>query len=460
MNNSATEITNEKLENKELENKGNEAVVSTETNTVNSESKEKEESNESSSTVVSETNEKENNENKKIMKYIDDDFCYDLMSVPTVSDEEYRLVTYIILWARRNNIEYEFDEKGNIYLTKGELAEGEYYPCVTAHLDTVQTKQKPYAQAGCRLEVKTRVVSGHHEIYVDGMGIGGDDKAGVVICLSMFSHFDKLKAAFFLCEERGCIGSNSMDVSKLDNVGYVMGFDSPELNRAAHTCSGFRLFSKQFFETYLRDICKEHGLTDFRSEPYTDVKVIRDKTDIMCMNFGTGYYFCHMPNEYCVLEEMDNACKMGVALIKKIGNTRHEYSYKSGSTTWVKQADGTYKAPENEDEEFFRNLSPRTSYSGYYTGSGYWNGNTYGKSSTTVATTTKTTTNSITYTNHAQEQSSKKDDDSVSFETLSYIIENYDDYVNEIKEKIEDKCKSLNIDFDNFKEFFDKKIKF
>ena len=76
--------------------------------------------------------------------YLNKDFVYDCMSVPTHSKKEFRMVTFIILWARKNGVKYEFDDFGNVYLTKGELAEGEFYPCVTSHLDTVQDKQDPY----------------------------------------------------------------------------------------------------------------------------------------------------------------------------------------------------------------------------------------------------------------------------------------------------------------------------
>lgn len=310
---------------------------------------------------------KENNETKVeetkkeedviSLTHLDKDFIYELMSIPTVSKEEYRLVTFIILWARRNGIYYEFDKKGNVYLTKGKVGDGEFYPCVTAHLDSVQQKHRPYAQVGTTLEVKTRVVgltTKKHEIYVDGMGIGGDDKAGVLIGLSMFSHVDKLKACFFLEEETGCIGSKDLNKEWFKDVGYVMGYDSPDLNRAAYECSGVRLFSKDFFVNHMQKICEEHGLTKFFSEPYTDVKEIRQQTNIICMNFGSGYYNGHMQNEYCVLEDMDNACRMGHALIKHLGLKRYELEHKGSS--WTRGANGVYQN-NDEDEAFFKKLS-------------------------------------------------------------------------------------------------------
>lgn len=385
------------------------------------------------------------------LTHLDKDFVYELMSIPTLSDSEYRLITFIVLWARRNNIKYEFDTYGNLYLTKGEISEGEFYPCVTAHLDSVQQKHKMYAQAGQPLEVKTRIVNKKHEIYVDGMGIGGDDKAGVLIGLSMFKHVDKLKACFFLEEETGCRGSKNLNKEWFNNVGYVLGYDSPDLDRAAYACSGTRLFSADFFKTYMQEICKKHGLTHFHSEPFTDVKEIRERTNIICMNFGSGYYNAHMSNEYCVIEDMDTACRMGHELIEFIGLTRHELEYKSISSAWVKMADGSYKKPEEDkDEAFFRTLSGYGSY-------------TYpsvtAKTSSSTTNVTKVTS-STTVSNASTSQTKEVNKDVVEIETLEYISTRYEEQISLIKENIQNICKENDIDFEKFAKVFDFEIKF
>lgn len=401
-------------------------------------------------TTVSTTNEKKEEEVKLSLTHLNKDFVYELMSVPTSSSNEYRLVTFIILWARRNNIHYEFDNYGNIYLTKGEIGEGEFYPCVTAHLDTVQTKQKTFAQAGQPLQVKTRInTSKKHEIYVDGMGIGGDDKAGVLIGLSMFNHLDKLKACFFLEEEIGCKGSSKLNKEWFKNVGYVLGYDSPDLNRAAYACSGVKLFNAKFFKTYMQDICKKHGLTKFQSEPFTDVREIREQTDIMCMNFGSGYYNAHTDREYCVIEDMDTACRMGVELIEFIGLTRHELKHTSYS--YVKCCDGVYRKNEEdeEDEKFFRSLSGvNYSYGNYDKGTYHYGTQKSGSSVTTVTKTTVTETNA------------KDDKNKVNIETLKYVTERYEEHIEDVKTRIQKVCEANNIDFGLFEKEFKTTIKF
>lgn len=406
-----------------------------------------------SSTEDKKTDEKKTDLSKSEMNltHLNKDFVYELMSIPTNSGSEYRMVTFIVLWARRNGIKYEFDDYGNLYLTKGEIKEYEYYPCVTAHLDSVQTKQKLYALAGQELEVKTRIVSNKHEIYVDGMGIGGDDKAGILIGLSMFSHVDKLKACFFLEEETGCKGSNNLNTEWFKNVGYVIGYDSPDLNRAAWACSGVKLFNADFFKNNIQEICKKHGLTDFRSEPFTDVKLIREKTNIICMNFGSGYYNAHMSNEYCIIEDMDTACRMGHDIINNLGLLRYELEHKENASRWV---NGSYFKNQDEDEKYFDSLQPKRTY-----GTSYQYGSESSYSSGNKGTSSGSTTSYGGTTSQA-EKSKENNDETVKVETVKYIAEKYDSYIETIKTNIEAKCKELGVDFENFKDIFKNEIKF
>lgn len=395
------------------------------------------------------------------LMYLDKDFVYDCMSVPTHSLLEYRMVVFIILWARRNNIKYEFDDYGNVYLTKGELAEGEFYPCVTSHLDTVQTKHDPYIYAGVPLDLKTeRVKDGTHKISVDtnggsSIGIGADDKGGICICLSLFNHIEKLKACFFLDEERGCHGSNNLDKDWFKDVGYVIGYDSPDLYRAAWSCNGTKLFSYDFYEKHMKEVCDRWGLTNgcFFSEPYTDVKNIREKVEVICMNFGNGGYLAHSETEYCVIEDMDQACGMGVDLIESIGRTKH-YLRHSGSTwaahnnsTYVRSNDGTYKKVDNDDIAKLESLGD-TARRNYY---GYTNGNV---SHTTTTQTSATTT--------------VKKEHEIKFETVKYIVNRYEGHINSIKEEVlgavKELCEKNHVLFDVFEsainEKFNNEIKF
>lgn len=360
------------------------------------------------------TEEKKENPHPLVLKNLDVDFAFEVLGTPTYSRHEYRMVSFIILWARANKIKYEFDKKGNVYLTKGELQPGEYYPCVTSHLDTVQDAQEAYAQCGVDLQIKERINSkGGHELYVEDTGIGADDKAGILISLSLFNYFDKLKACFFLEEEIGCKGSDELDKKWFDNVGYVIGWDSPDRNRAAYACSGELLMSKEFFEK-IKDTCKENGVTDFRSEPFTDVKEIRKKTEVMCMNFGNGGYNAHMTTEYVVLEDIDGALGLGIALIKLLGTEKYRMPSKSSYG---------YNS-KDEDTEYFSSMNR---YGGNYNYN-YNRGSSYtgGSSKSTPVTGGSST-------------KTEKKDNKVESHVLEYVVERYEKHIDNIQMKCEER---------------------
>lgn len=392
------------------------------------------------------------------LKNMSEEFICDVMSVPACSSSEYRMVTYIIMWARKRGIRYDFDKKGNIYLTKGEIGEGEFYPCLTSHLDTVQDKQKSYAEAGMRLPLKHTIDAStkKHKVSVDGMGIGADCRAGIAISLAIMEKFDTIKAAFFLEEEIGMKGSKELDVEWFKNVGYVIGYDSPDLNRAAWKCSGHRLFSKDFFENHIEEICKKHGLTNFKDEPFTDVCQIREKTNITCMNFGNGGYNAHMSNEYILLEDMDVACGMGIDLVENLGKKFYECNSSNGS--WIRKSDGTYERPkDDEDDEYFRKKFS-TYYGSYYGGNNSYHSGYNSNYHYSGGTSNNSTKNSTTQQTSATTQ---KKEDVVPIETVKYISEKYDEEIARIKKCIMEKCHELNIDFsENFSNVFADEIKF
>ena len=433
----SSETKETQVENKEEANAAEVAEKpTTETNAAGN-SEESEVSNEEDEVEVKEEEETDPINDDMDLVYLDQKFVIETMSVPTDSRNEFRMVVYIIQFAKRNGIEYEFDDYGNIYLTKGKLAEGEYYPCVTSHLDTVQHKQEPYIRAGVNLDLKCELTKDNeHKLSVDtkgqsSIGIGADDKGGVCICLSMFEQFDKLKACFFLCEEIGCCGSKELDKDWFKDVGYCIGYDSPDLFRAAWSCSGVKLFSYEFYEKWMKPICDEWGLKDcFYSEPITDVMEIRKQTGVMCMNFGNGGYNAHSDNEYCIIEHMDHACGMGVALIDHIGLTRH---YLAHSATSYATSKGTYRMDkglyirtDKDDTKQLENLGDtkrwpnRTSYSG-------------------GSTTTRTTVSK---------------DEQLNYEMVKYIVNRYDGHISALKDEVLEAvkaiCEKSNIDFSLF----------
>lgn len=254
------------------------------------------------------------------MKILDKEFISEVLSVPSYYRGETLFADFIEDWAsKHDDIECLKDTKGNLCLKKGELSEGEAYPLVIAHMDTVQMKQVEYIRDNQRLPIIKEEKDGKTIFRCDGFGPGADDKCGVAIILSLFGKVDKLKACFFVEEEVGCVGSMNMEKDWLSDIGYCISFDSPEVNRAAWRSHGVKLFDGKFYNEHLKPVCDKHGLTRFFSEPYTDIIVIRCFSEKACVVIGTGYYNEHTMNEYCVAEDMEKSAALGLELIETLG---------------------------------------------------------------------------------------------------------------------------------------------
>jgi putative aminopeptidase FrvX len=282
------------------------------------------------------------------MDILDGELVLDVLSVPSVTGHEVRMREYLVDYAGKDDtIDVMTDRKGNVYFTKGKLDDGEYYPCLTAHMDTVQTWQLPYVIENRRLDVLKNGLNPETTIaYCEGKGVGADDKCGIAIILCLFKRLEKVKACFFVEEETGCLGSAEADMKWLSDVGYCISFDSPMFNRACWKSGGVKLFDGDFYRERLDEICTRHGMVNFREEPYTDIKNLRRKTGAACVVLGTGYINQHTNIEVCVLEDMEKSSALGLELIKSLGT--HKYPIHEGTL---------YE--EVEDNKFLKTLAGR-----------------------------------------------------------------------------------------------------
>ena len=259
-----------------------------------------------------------NKENLKDLK--------ELLSVPTKTWEEQDLIDHIINYISHLNVDYHQDEIGNLYITKGK---SEYYPCFVAHLDSVHEKVEmvvkeellPNAQEEYKLALKA-----YEKETDEPTGIGGDDKAGVFICLQLLKTIDNCKLFLPVAEETGCNGSKHADPEFFKNVGYAIQFDSTENNTLSKTLMGVQLFEENSnFINSVETLLLEHGYVNWLHHPYTDTMMLKKKFDFACLNLAAGYYNYHTPQEYVVVEDVQKAIDVTKKIIGTLGYQKYHF---------------------------------------------------------------------------------------------------------------------------------------
>lgn len=251
----------------------------------------------------------------KNIKYND---IINILKIPSYSHKEDKMIQYIIKWCNINKIHYNKDNNNNLYLCKGKVRKNEFYPCITAHLDTVHSEHIKYINKGEELPIIIVKSNNKTKIFCNNFGIGGDDKCGIIISLMLLLYCKKLKVALFTSEEDGLKGSSNLDINFFKDVGYAISFDSPGNNKAAYASNNTDLFSNDFYFDKIKPICDSYNYKIFKSEPFTDILYIHENFNIQCMIFGSGYYLPHTKNEYIILEDVFNAFNLGVKLINSL----------------------------------------------------------------------------------------------------------------------------------------------
>ena len=266
----------------------------------------------------------------------------ELLSVPSKTYQEEDMVEYICDELEKiQGVTYYRDSMMNIYVTKGTLEEGEYFPMFIAHTDTVHNKvdkivvkeeklQRPYTFGKTFDNTEVDVLKAYDK-YDNPTGIGGDDKCGIFICLELLKQLDKVKVGLFVSEETGCHGSSKCDENFLQDVGYITQYDAPGNHLITEICSGVRLFERdsEFFNIVIPTIeesFKNEMLV--QSHPYTDISQLKKKIDVCCINMSCGYYNMHTNQEFVSIEDVENAITAGLNMVKELGLKKYKYEYK------------------------------------------------------------------------------------------------------------------------------------
>ena len=189
------------------------------------------------------------------------------------------------LWPFIREYSPDMDEHGNIFFKKGEAP----YDCFVAHLDTVHGGKPDIIRLGEYIASR------------NAYGIGGDDKCGIIACLTLIGALKNVKIVFFEGEERGCIGSKAFDKTFFNDCKYVIGIDRKNSNDFITEISFTKLCSEEFYQEFkaLNPSYKEEkGLM-------TDVSTLKRSVNLCMANISSGYYNPHTKDEYINLKHLN-----------------------------------------------------------------------------------------------------------------------------------------------------------
>ena len=290
------------------------------------------------------------------------EFFEEVMRIPSCSRHEDMMIEYLLEWGKSHGCRTKKDGKGNVYIEKGSGLR----PCLINHIDTVHTDQKEMVEEKVYKEI---VWKGDHVTAVNPLtqkqtGLGMDNQGGACIALAVIDRLSAVKAIFTVEEEIGMLGIRAADMGFFDDAAFVFSNDSPDENRATHYSSGVQLYSDGFFKEYLEPICKDHGVTSFRSEPWTCIKHVRltwkdkDGKHLECLNFGNAGDRPHSDYEGASFKGVCNAEDLLYDLCTKIPCDKQHVSDIQEEPprplpTWIK-GKTLSKEPDfdNDDQDF------------------------------------------------------------------------------------------------------------
>ena len=176
----------------------------------------------------------------------------------------------------------DFDEFGNVFVGFNEDTQG--LPILVAHTDNVLDGEREPV-----FDLNRRCISGRN------VGIGFDDKAGIMAIISLWRHFkdQRFRIIFPADEEIGGVGSEAMDPTWYTDAKWILELDRKGSKDFIQVSGTTRLCSDEFAKKF-----EEMGF-EKATGTFTDVNKFKLSADWINMaNLSIGYYNPHSNSEY------------------------------------------------------------------------------------------------------------------------------------------------------------------
>lgn len=243
-----------------------------------------------------------------------------LYAIHSPSHKEGRMVKFICDWLTEKNIPFTVDQHNNVLATKNGNKDSTY-PVVVCHTDQVQSAYP----ADIKIKQEGDVIYSFSETTMGMVGLGADDKNGIWIAMKVLEKVNHAKAAFFVGEECGCVGSSQVDMEFFKDARFVIQCDRRGGYDFITEASGVALCSEDFMKKMNASAFgykKAYGMM-------TDVMELRRRgLAVCCCNLSCGYYEPHTKNEVTRVSELRNCLAMVLWACKNIAEVQAMEIYK------------------------------------------------------------------------------------------------------------------------------------
>ena len=185
----------------------------------------------------------------------------------------------------------DYDQWGNVYVNFKKETKGT--PIMVAHTDNVLN--------GVRVPVMS--LDGKKILGGNGIGIGFDDKAGIICAIEIWKRMHKkgIRFVFTADEEVGGIGASHVPAEKINDAAYIVEMDRLGGNDIIDTSGYTRLCSVEFLE-----IWESLGFKS-ATGTFTDLNELKETAPkVNMVNISCGYYNPHTNGEYLNIEEFEH----------------------------------------------------------------------------------------------------------------------------------------------------------
>ena len=261
----------------------------------------------------------------KVKNKLCTDLLVETLAVQATSKNDSDMIEYLKEKIKSYGLKYSQDTYGNIYVTKGN---SKLYSCIVSHIDTVH---KIYGTF--EIFQSEDLLFAFSPTEGEQVGIGGDDKVGVTICLNALRDLSNIKVVFFKDEEVGCLGSKEADMKFFLNCNIVLQADRRGNGDFINIASGTTLCSKAFTDD-IKPILDAHEYV-LTTGMMTDVMTLKDKgLGVSAANISCGYYSPHSSKEIVSISDVEDCYEMMLEIIEPcegIGYSHVQYKAKEKS---------------------------------------------------------------------------------------------------------------------------------